>query len=314
MYNPKVSVIIPIYKVENFIEKCAYSLFNQTLTENIEFIFINDNTPDDSIKLLETILSKYPKRKSQCKFITHFQNEGVGKSRLDGLNLATGEYIIHCDPDDWVEPEIYEKLYKKAKETDADIVICDYKIYSKGKFSLVHQNINIEKDKFLQALIRNEIHNGLWNKLIRKKTIDKVKCPFEKGINLCEDRNFISRAAYYAKKISYINEPLYIYNKYNTNSYTNNWNSNNTNSILRVIKNNKLFFRNTKHNSDPFEIFGIFMILFGLSPEDRTNFCYQLPKNIDYSIFKPIPRIYAYLLFNQHYKVFTLFRKILKSL
>ena len=123
--NPLVSVIVPIYGVEPYIEKCARSLFEQSL-ENMEFIFVNDCTPDKSVEILRQVIEDYPRRYLQIQIIEHEENRGLAMARNSGLLIAKGEYIIHCDSDDWVELDMYEEMYEKALEKNADIVICDY--------------------------------------------------------------------------------------------------------------------------------------------------------------------------------------------
>ena len=95
---PKVSVLVPVYGVEKYIERCARSLFEQTL-DDMECIFVDDCTPDDSMQVLVKILSEYPRRKEQVKIIHHETNQGLPAARQSGLKIATGEYIAHCDSD-----------------------------------------------------------------------------------------------------------------------------------------------------------------------------------------------------------------------
>ena len=113
--NPLVSVIVPIYGVEPYIEKCARSLFEQSL-ENMEFIFVNDCTPDKSVEILRQVIEDYPRRYLQIQIIEHEENRGLAMARNSGLLIAKGEYIIHCDSDDWVELDMYEEMYEKALE------------------------------------------------------------------------------------------------------------------------------------------------------------------------------------------------------
>ena len=117
----KVSVIVPVYKVEAFIGRCIRSLIEQTLQET-EFIIVDDCTPDDSISVVQKIIRDYPERKRQFKIIRHDVNKGLPAARNSGLAIATGEYIFHCDSDDFVEREMLEQLYQTAKKGDADIV------------------------------------------------------------------------------------------------------------------------------------------------------------------------------------------------
>ena len=106
---PKISVIVPIYNVSAYIERCARSLWEQTL-DDIEYIFINDCTPDNSMEILEKVLKDYPQRKSQTRIFKMPTNSRQAAVRRHGIKLAAGEYIIHCDADDWVDTNLYEKM------------------------------------------------------------------------------------------------------------------------------------------------------------------------------------------------------------
>ena len=121
----KVSVIIPVYGVEKYIERCAKSLFEQTL-HDIEYLFIDDCSPDNSIKILESLLDSYPSRKANTRILKMSTNSGQAAVRMRGMKEATGEYLIHCDSDDWVDHQMYEKMYNYAKSNDYDMVWCDY--------------------------------------------------------------------------------------------------------------------------------------------------------------------------------------------
>ena len=168
--TPKVSVIVPVYKAEKYIEKCARSLFEQTL-DDIEYIFINDCTPDKSIEILHKVLEEYPKRKDQVKIIHHETNKGIATSRNTGLNATTGTYIIHCDSDDWVEPNMYETMYNKAVEGNYDIVSCDYFIDSKNNSIYKNQLSYKDNNEYIKAVLEGKIGSYLWNKLTKKERI-----------------------------------------------------------------------------------------------------------------------------------------------
>ena len=132
MVIPKVSVIVTIYNREKYIEECARTLFEQTL-DDIEYLFIDDASTDRSVIILKNLLDKYPKRQLTTKMICLKQNSGRAVARQTGIDSASGEYVIHVDSDDWVDLDMFEKLYCKAKETNADIVGCnithEYKDY-----------------------------------------------------------------------------------------------------------------------------------------------------------------------------------------
>ena len=118
----KVSVIVPIYNVSRFIKRCVESLFNQTL-DDVEFIFVNDCTPDDSIDILKKVIADYPDRNTMI--INHEVNKGLPAARNTGLKAASGDYIFHCDSDDFIEPTMLNDLYYTACDDNADIVWCD---------------------------------------------------------------------------------------------------------------------------------------------------------------------------------------------
>jgi len=214
----KVSVCIPVYGVEKYIERCARSLFEQTMQDGIEFIFVNDCTPDKSIVVLERVLAEYPHRKEQTKIINLPENGGVAKARRIAIENCTGEYIIHCDPDDWVELDMYEKMYKAAKDADADMVYCDYvkelpdntiRKYSGGEATTAIELQN-------EMLARKTL-GTLWNRLYRRRIAIadySEVCP--DSIAFREDllRNLFMLNQ--TKKITKLNIPLYHYRTNNT--------------------------------------------------------------------------------------------------
>ena len=152
---PKVSVIIPVYGVEKYIERCARSLFEQTL-DCIEYIFVDDCSPDKSIEILERVADEYRSRLVEEQKLVRIErmskNSGLPNVRRYGIKLATGDFIAHCDSDDWVELDMYQQMYNKAIEEDADVVVCDY-VLTNGKS--VIKTINACHAKSAKQLIEN---------------------------------------------------------------------------------------------------------------------------------------------------------------
>lgn len=215
---PKVSVVIPVYGVEKYIERCAISLFEQTL-EDIEFIFVDDCSLDNSIAVLKRVLARYTKRVSQTRIVRMSNNSGQAAVREFGISLATGEYLIHCDSDDWVEYDMYERLYNIAKSNDYDIVICDYFNSKNDKESLrVNHQVPENANELIRELLNEKVHGSLWNKLVKQSLYKNVKYPKD---NLREDLTLIVQLVYFSNKIKYISEPYYHY-FYNSESITNN--------------------------------------------------------------------------------------------
>lgn len=182
---PKVSVIIPVYKAERYIERCCRSLFEQTL-DDLEFIFVDDCSPDDSIQIIERIVSDYPQRQCQLKILSHTPNRGVSYTRQQGMDAAQGEYIIHCDSDDWVEPSMYETMYTVAKEENADVVCCGFVIeLPNGK---KHYS-TFERKELCSKIVFNLAPKtgSLCSKIVRLSMIRDNKISFPDNINWGED-------------------------------------------------------------------------------------------------------------------------------
>lgn len=244
---PKVSIIVPVYGVEKYIERCARSLFEQTL-DDIEYLFIDDCTPDKSVEILKRVLEEYPHRKSQVVIHRMEQNSGQAKVREWGMRNARGEYVIHCDSDDWVDVHMYEKMYNKAIEEDADVVVCDYVVTNDTS---IIKTINACHAKSAKQLIENCLFQrdpwSLWNKLFNRKVYYNIEYP--QGA-MGEDMATTIQLLWNCKTLSYINKPYYQY-FYNSESITKvctrdsciskfNQLSCNTTIVMNFIKNKKL--------------------------------------------------------------------------
>lgn len=194
----KVSVVIPVYGVEKFIARSARSLFEQTL-DNLEYIFVNDCTKDYSMEILKDILEEYPYRKSQVRIIEMPTNSGLPTVRRHGTQLATGEYLIHCDSDDWIDADMYRLMYEKAITDDLDIVWCDY-YKSDGS-----------NHYYISQRYQPELMQGpLWNKLVRRSIYESNDIIYPTA-NKAEDGVLMTQISFFAKSRGYIDRPLYFY-------------------------------------------------------------------------------------------------------
>lgn len=209
--EPKISVIIPIYNVESYIERCARSLMEQTMQVGIEFIFINDCTPDSSMEVLQRVIDEYPEREDQVRIITMNQNSGQGAVRRRGMLEAKGEYQIHCDSDDWVETNMYEKMYEKAIVDNADVVSCNFIMEKAGEVSQIIKNLDNSDPRYHINNVNKSIWWTLWCRLIRTELLRRFDIFPVIGMNMWEDVFVNLRAYYYANRISHIDEPLYHY-------------------------------------------------------------------------------------------------------
>ena len=218
--NPKVSILIPIYRTSEYIEKCAESLFNQTFTD-IEYIFVNDASPDDSIDKLNSIIDKYPNRKNQIKIIHHLINRGSAAARNTAIDASTGDYITFVDSDDYIDKEMVEELFFKALSDKADIVVSDYLIEKSDKTDYFYNYISTENEEnFKSILLDQNTSSSLCSKLVRRYLYELPEIRVPEGLNYMEDRHIMTRIFYFANKIVKVDHAFYHYIQYNTHSIT----------------------------------------------------------------------------------------------
>lgn len=190
----KVSVIVPVYNVEPYLEKCLDSLVNQTLSD-IEIIVVNDGSKDHSQTIIDSFCERYPNVIGYIK-----ENGGLSDARNYGLPLASGEYVGFIDSDDFVDLNMYELLYQKAVETGADVVECN-----------LHHTFDTYEDTEIGAHITEQkemLMNGrsvVWNKIYKREWLYSTGVAFHKG-KIYEDVEFFLKLVPYINKIAYIEE------------------------------------------------------------------------------------------------------------
>lgn len=239
-----ISIIIPVYNAEEFIEKCLDSIKNQTY-KNIEVIIINDGSTDNS----ENICREYCKNNENFRLISK-KNGGVSSARNIGLSEAKGDYIGFVDPDDWIEKDMFENLYKLIKDYNADISICGYIKESKNGI-LNKQNkkqiIELTEIEALNEIIREDGFKGfLWNKLFSRELIKSYKdIFFYENIHFSEDLLFCCEYILKSKKVIYDTTPYYHYIIHDNNICNSNYNSKKVTSldafekIIDILSNKK---------------------------------------------------------------------------
>lgn len=215
---PKVSVIVPIFNADSYLQQCLDSLMNQTMKE-VEFILIDDCSIDNS----PTICDEYVACDSRFSVIHRKDNGGSSIARQDGLDVAQGEYIIICDSDDWVESNMYELLYENAKKYNADISTCDYFIEYESKTVISHHEITENNQEHLiRDALTHCIPPASWIKMVKRDFIITNEISYERGINQGEDALIFLKLLLKKPKITKINTPLYHYRRLkNGKSYTN---------------------------------------------------------------------------------------------
>ncbi|OOG19704.1 hypothetical protein BWD42_07310 [Sphingobacterium sp. CZ-UAM] len=212
-----VSIIVPVYNVAPYIEKCAHSLFAQTYP-NIQYIFVDDSSTDNSMGLLFGVLQCYPHRIEAVSTVKHAENRGLPTARNSGLNIAKGDYILHCDSDDWIAPDMIEKLMEIAVKTQAAIVFCDiYNVYG-DHYIRFSQTKKATYSEYLKEFFEGKSQGSVCNKLIKSDLFSAYNIRFPDGLPMLEDLRTVVQLYYYADRIEYLSLPLYYYVKTRTDS------------------------------------------------------------------------------------------------
>lgn len=213
-----VSVIIPVYGVAGFVKRCAESLMSQSMREGVEFIFVDDATPDDSIALVRKVVERHPERAAQVRILTHQANQGLPAARNTGLHAATGRYILHCDADDYAEPTMLEELFSAAEAADADVVWCDWYLTFEQSERYMTMPAIATADEALCAMLGGRMKYNVWNKLVRRSLYEESGIEFPAGHGMGEDMTIIRLMAN-ARRVAYVHRALYHYVKTNTASF-----------------------------------------------------------------------------------------------
>lgn len=214
-----ISVIVPVYKVERFVTRCVNSLFGQSMRHNVEFIFVDDASPDKSIDIVRQRLGCYPERRTQVKILRHEKNLGLPAARNTGLKAACGEYIYHCDSDDFLEPTALEQMYATIKKHDADIVWCDWFLSLERCKRVMPQPSYETPIDALKGMLSGAMKYNVWNKLVRRTLYADNGITFPSGHSMGEDMTMLCLFAC-ADSVCHCCQPLYHYVRQNTESFT----------------------------------------------------------------------------------------------
>lgn len=221
---PKVSILVPIYNVEKYLEQCIESIINQTL-KDIEIILVDDGSPDNCPQMCDN----YAKKDSRIK-VVHKKNGGLSSARNAGIEVATGDYIGFVDSDDYIELDMYEKMYIIAKENNVDFVMSDYcRVSSEGKVKAtldidegIYNKNKIKKEVFPTLIMSDDINYGsllsVCYCLYKRDLFIKNNLMFDDEIKYSEDNLFSSIVGYKSDSFYYM-KGSYFYNyRYNPNS------------------------------------------------------------------------------------------------
>jgi glycosyltransferase involved in cell wall biosynthesis len=226
---PKVSIVVPVYNVEKYIDKCLNSLVNQTLMD-IQIVVVDDGSTDSSAE----IINIYEKKYLEKILYIRKKNGGLSDARNTGIQYASGEYIGCVDGDDYVEPTMYEKMYNIAVEEDADLVECDFFWEYPKKIEKDVGQIYAKKDMLIKARVI------AWNKIIKKDLIKKYDIRYPVGLRY-EDVEFFYKLVPHINRIGFLKEPCYHYVQ-RKNSILHYYNEQ-TSDIFKILENVLMYYQ-----------------------------------------------------------------------
>lgn len=242
----KVSILVPIYGVEKYIEQCVRTLFEQSYNA-IEYIFVDDCTKDNSIQILQQVTSQYPHRKEQVRVIHHEHNKGLGAARHTAFMAATGKYVMHVDSDDLLPLEAVRLLVEAAEQNDSDIVDGGYADWINGTSTTLHYPIKANQQRYERWLLcQNITSNRIWGRLYRKELLTAHAIYSIEGIDYSEDYAVVARAMFYAKRHT-ISDIVYYYRKDNITSYTHDISEKNLTSHFKACQTVASFIEQEDH-------------------------------------------------------------------
>lgn len=216
----KVTIAVPVYGVESYVEKCAISLFEQTYP-NLEYVFIDDCSPDKSIEIIEKVLDRYPNRQGQVRIIRQKKNKGCPAARNLAVQLATGDFIFHVDADDYLEKDAISSMVSEQMATDADLVVGNYMIETDSKTNLVQYcDISKTKEEIVKDCLDDRSSQSVWGILIRRQIYIENNIRADENFHVGEDWQVAPLLLYYAQKIAYVDKVIYHYQLSRPNSIT----------------------------------------------------------------------------------------------
>lgn len=215
---PQISVLIPFYNCEKYINRCLESVAVQSFND-FEVVLINDCSDDKSLEVALSALNKH--KRISYKLLQNPQNKGVAYCRNRLIENASGKYLLFVDADDQIEADMLEMLYNKAEQENADIVVSDFFYETSEKTFVAHDFVATSKEENIKNAIEQKIvYTGLWNKLIISDLVRSNGLCFPIDLNMSEDRLLVIKLYCFANKISKLDKPLYRYNRMNESSIT----------------------------------------------------------------------------------------------
>lgn len=216
----KISVLVPVYGVEKYIARCAESLFGQTY-QDLEFVFVDDCTPDRSVDILQEVMARWPQRAAQVRILRNDRNRGIGYVRQRLIDECTGEGITFVDSDDYLPSRAIGLLAAEMERSGADMVDGAWQSVTPQGVSAVRRPYKTpDGGRYLALLLcQNVVSNRMWGRLYRRSLFTENGIRLVPGIDFSEDYSVMARLLFYARRAA-IDAPVYFYSEENASSYT----------------------------------------------------------------------------------------------
>ncbi len=277
MPNVIVSIILPVYNVEKYIDTCLTSLLNQTY-DKLQIIIVDDGSTDESLNIVKSYKDKF----NNIIILTQ-KNKGVSEARNLALKYVEGNYVLFIDSDDYINNTMIEKLLSSCLKFDSDIAMCGYYLYyenanKKNEIKLydLKDNYIYDNKKIIDEMLLQKIQGHLWNKMFKKELLDKIKFIFEPG-RYIQDMLPVFKAVCCSRKITYINEALYYYRQIETSTiHKNNFKLADdyyhaTCSVINYINENGMFVK--RESMDTFRTMSMLILILQLiNADEYSNF------------------------------------------
>lgn len=267
-----ISVIVPVYKVEKYLNQCVDSITNQTY-KNLEIILVEDGSPDNCGRICD----EYAKKDSRIKVI-HKENGGVSSARNVGLNTSTGNWIAFVDSDDWIEKEYFEAMINQAKKENANVILCGYNRIWKNNVEKVNasgETVNYTSKKYLINSLNPQTGFGFCHmKLIQRECIGEIR--FNENLVVGEDALFNIQISKNIEKAVFLKQPIYNYRN-NSNSVVKRYDENYANKYLYSMKVNKEYLLKNYYEEEILQNYYNFVAYHVMLV--AINYCYH-PYNI----------------------------------
>ncbi len=242
MNSVKISILVPVYKAEKYIGRCAKSLFGQTF-DNLEFVFVDDCTPDRSIEVLKSVLSDFPHRMEQTKIISHDRNRGVAAARNTLLANATGDYLLWVDADDFITKDAVKIISADIETSNADIVCFNSAWYDVSVVKNMPNANNESPRQFIKNVLCNLVPTTLWGKCMKRCLFTENDLTFIEGLDMGEDMLALVEIAYYSKTIFNEETVLYYQDISDKSSLSRSYSTEKTEMVLKILEIMECFFR-----------------------------------------------------------------------